>query len=652
MNLRKHLKSFGFLLVAALALISQPAFATTRVALVIGNSNYQKVAALPNPDNDAAAFAATMTKAGFDVVDSRHDLSAVDMRRALREFADKARKADIAVIYYAGHGIEVEGTNYLIPVDAVLERDTDVYDEALSLDRVLVAVEPAKQLRLVILDACRDNPFSKNMKKVGMRSIGRGLAKVEPTSPNTLIAYAAKAGSTAADGDAKNSPFTTALVRHIATPGLDLRKAFGFVRDDVLKVTNNRQEPYVYGSLGGEDVPLVPAKAAPPVAAPPALDPRADIRRDYELSLQLGTRSAWNTFLKSYPSGFYTDLAKGQLDKIGAEEARLAATEKARVTAEEQTRLAADGAKQAELTKAAAKARAAEDARLAAEKTKQIEQAKVDAAERARQTAEKTNPSAASTAVAANTPDRSSTQPVAPSSTSAPAATPAPAEVPAQQTASLTPPATPPTEPAAKPALSAIEITKSVQTELRRVGCYSGSADGAWDKASRASLEKFNRYADAKLNVKVASLDTLDAVKGKAARVCPLICRHGYKADGDTCEKITCGEGKVLNDDDACVVRKERRTPSASRERDREERRPRRAGRGGFDDELASPPAIAPRPPSPRLPSRATARPEQGGIVCDDHTCHPIKRGCRIEFRTTAQGGGVPGGGSNVEICN
>ena len=187
---------------------------------------------------------------------------AAETRRALRDFADRARDADIAVVYYAGHGIEVDGANYLIPVDAKLERDTDVYDEALSLDRVLVAIEPAKQLRLVILDACRDNPFSKTMKRtIASRAIGQGLAKVEPTSPNTLIAYSAKAGSTAADGDGKNSPFTPALAKHLATPGLDVRRAFGFVRDDVLKNTGNRQEPFVYGSLGGDDVPLVPAQA-------------------------------------------------------------------------------------------------------------------------------------------------------------------------------------------------------------------------------------------------------------------------------------------------------------------------------------------------------------------------------------------------------
>ena len=194
------------------------------------------------------------------MVDYRRDLPAAETRRALRDFADRARDADIAVIYYAGHGIEVDGSNYLIPVDARLERDTDVYDEAFSLDRILIAVEPARKLRLVILDACRDNPFAKSMKRtVASRAIGQGLAKVEPTSPNVLIAYSAKAGSTAADGDGKNSPFTIALSKHLTTPGLDVRRAFGFVRDDVLKSTGNRQEPFVYGSLGGEDMPLVPA---------------------------------------------------------------------------------------------------------------------------------------------------------------------------------------------------------------------------------------------------------------------------------------------------------------------------------------------------------------------------------------------------------
>src|SRR6476660_10090987 len=301
---------------AALLMVCQPAFAQKRVALVLGNSAYRNVAQLTNPVNDSAKIASTLKDAGFDVVDSRRDLPAAETRRVLRDFADRARDADIAVVYYAGHGIEVDGGNYLIPVDAKLERDTDVYDEALSLDRVLLAVEPAKKLRLVILDACRANPFSKVMKRtVASRAIGQGLAKVEPTSPNMLIAYSAKAGSTAADGDGKNSPFTVALSEHLTTPGLDVRRAFGFVRDDVLKTTNNRQEPFVYGSLGGDDVPLVPApaKVEPPASAP---NPQAEARRDYELALQIGNKSAMSAFLVQYPDGFYAELARSQLAKL------------------------------------------------------------------------------------------------------------------------------------------------------------------------------------------------------------------------------------------------------------------------------------------------------------------------------------------------
>jgi uncharacterized caspase-like protein len=159
----------------------------------------------------------------------------------------------------------------------------DVEDETLSLDRVLRTLDQITRLRLVILDACRDNPFTRTMKRtIASRSVGRGLAKVEPTTSDTLIAFAAKAGSTALDGDTKNSPFTTALLRHLTTPGLDLRLAFGQIRDDVLKATSNRQEPFVYGSLGGSAVALVPA-SEPKVAAPlpAAKDSIADARRDY-----------------------------------------------------------------------------------------------------------------------------------------------------------------------------------------------------------------------------------------------------------------------------------------------------------------------------------------------------------------------------------
>jgi hypothetical protein len=205
----------------------------------------------------------------------------------------------------------------MVPVDAVLKRDTDAFDEAIPLDRVLQLIAPAKQLRLVILDACRDNPFAHTMKRsVASRSLDRGLAGVEPDRPNTFIAFAAKAGSIAEDGDGAHSPFTTALLQHLTTPGLDIRKALGFVRDDVMTATNNRQEPFVYGSLGGRDVALVPSSAAQL-----SNSPQAQVRLDYELALQLGTRTGWQSFLSRYPAGYYSDLAQGQLDKIAIREA-------------------------------------------------------------------------------------------------------------------------------------------------------------------------------------------------------------------------------------------------------------------------------------------------------------------------------------------
>ncbi|MBR0800054.1 caspase family protein [Bradyrhizobium jicamae] len=611
------LHRFVVAVAAVLLLACQPAFAEKRVALVMGNSAYQNVAALPNPVNDASVMASTLKAAGFDFVDFRRDLSAVETRRALREFGDHARDADIAVVYYAGHGIEVDGANYLVPVDARLERDTDVYDEALSLDRLLVAIEPARKLRLVILDACRDNPFAKSMKRtLATRAIGQGLAKVEPTSPNVLIAYSAKAGSTAADGDGKNSPFTLALSKFLPTPGLDVRRAFGYVRDDVLKTTNNRQEPFVYGSLGGEDVSLVPAPAKPaPVAAAPAAaapTPQSEARRDYELALQIGNKSAMNAFLAQYPSGYYASLARLQLEKFAAEDARVTATEKARIAEQERARLVAEGAQKTQQAKAEADAKAAEQARLAAEQAKQAAQDQAAAAEQKRLAADK---AAAGQAAAAVPP-------------------PAPADK-TTTVAALT---------AGSPQA---DIVKSVQTELRRVGCLTTAADGDWNAASQRSLAQFNRYAGTRLDARTASPDTLDAVKLKQSRVCPLVCEHGYRADGDRCSRIVCAEGSFLNDDNACEKRREKK-PVAKRDTD--DRSPRRERALRPEREPPAPSAAMPRPQA-SASARSEADRDRGKIVCDNTGCKPLLHGCHIEYRG---GGGVPtyAGVGNVQVCN
>lgn len=274
------------LIIVAIWLGCGSALAERRVALVIGNSAYERAPALSNPERDAASIAALLETIRFDVVQSRQNLSGAALRRVVNEFFDLASTADVAVVFYAGHGIEVDGINYLVPVDAALVRDRDIYDEALSLDRVLQAAEPAKKLRLIILDACRDNPFTRSMKRtLTSRSVSRGLVGIEPNKSNTLIAFAAKAGSTADDGDNQHSPFTSALLEHLPTPGLDLRKAFGMVRDDVLTATGDRQEFFVYGSLGGADVSLVPAA----LGSQGSGDTTSRARADYELAERIGT---------------------------------------------------------------------------------------------------------------------------------------------------------------------------------------------------------------------------------------------------------------------------------------------------------------------------------------------------------------------------
>lgn len=299
---------------------SGESFADKRVALVIGNSDYQHASRLPNPVNDAGAVSILLQSAGFEVVETRNDLTNREMRRIVNDFTDKTRGADIAVVFFAGHGIEVGGNNYLIPTDAALARDIDVEDEAISLERILKVIEPARRLRLVILDACRDNPFDKKMQRTILaRSFGRGLARIEPTTTDTFIAFAAKHGSVAADGEGINSPFTTSLLKHMTVPGLDLRKVFGLVRDEVMTTTSNRQEPFTYGSLGGTDVSLVPPQAGrigSREAAEPAAASVNQAWRDFERAAQINTKEIWDEFLKEYPTGLYANLARAQRVKL------------------------------------------------------------------------------------------------------------------------------------------------------------------------------------------------------------------------------------------------------------------------------------------------------------------------------------------------
>lgn len=241
--------------------------AERRIALVIGNAAYMHVPALPNPANDAGDIAASLSRLGFAVqklIDAKFD----DIRQAVKKFGGEADSAEIAIIYFAGHGMEIRGENWLIPVDAELRSDSDAEAEAVNLNTFTLQVGRASRLGLVILDACRNNPFVKMKRANAGRGLDRGLVRVEPPN-NILIAFAARDGTTANDGDGRNSPFTQALLDNVEKPGLEVSRLFRRVRDDVMARTRREQQPFVYGSLSRDPIYLKPAvgKAAPDLAS-------------------------------------------------------------------------------------------------------------------------------------------------------------------------------------------------------------------------------------------------------------------------------------------------------------------------------------------------------------------------------------------------
>ena len=268
-----------------------------RVALVVGNSAYRNVPELPNPANDAGDVATALNRLGFSVT-LIANASFEEMRRGLIALGREAAAADMAVMYFAGHGMEMSGENWLIPIDAELKKDIDAENEAISLRSVMLQVSNTTSLGLVVLDACRNNPFAAKMHRaLALRAAtGGGLGRIEPVG-NVLVAYAARDGTTALDGDGRNSPFTTALLHNIETPGIEVTFMFRNVRDDVMEATRNEQQPFVYGSLSrraiylagdppsadqastkqanaspaGAGAPSTTAPAPPPSAIDPAL---------------------------------------------------------------------------------------------------------------------------------------------------------------------------------------------------------------------------------------------------------------------------------------------------------------------------------------------------------------------------------------------
>src|SRR6185312_8106586 len=265
-------------LFAATALAADAVPEEKRVALVIGIGKYQFAPQLPNPDNDARRMAEALRRVKFEV-DELYDPDYRTLSRSLRAFGLKAQKADAALVFYAGHGVQVDHDNYIIPADAKLEREHDLLYEALSLDLFLGEISQAKKVGILLLDACRNNPFVERMSRsysIAGRTAGvqKGLARVDKLPRNTLVAMATRADEIAEDGDGQNSPFTQAILAHLQIPGLELSLFFRSVRDTVLKATNYRQEPYVFSSLGAEPFYFYPR----PPNRPPAVGAIAELQ--------------------------------------------------------------------------------------------------------------------------------------------------------------------------------------------------------------------------------------------------------------------------------------------------------------------------------------------------------------------------------------
>ena len=238
-----------------------------RSALIIGNSNYRFVPRLKNSRNDARAVAIALRGAGFNKVQSLENATGDEMRKAIAAFRELAKNASVAVIYYAGHGLEINGRNFIIPIDARIEDAQDVLGQAIDFATVLEQLDAIPATKIIMLDACRDNPFrdqvarseaTRSLPRGGNRNaVGIGFGSVS-AGRDTLVAYAAKHGSYALDGSGSNSPFAEAVVNNLKVEGLEIGLFFRRVRDAVLVSTGRKQEPFTYGSLGGDEIFLAP----------------------------------------------------------------------------------------------------------------------------------------------------------------------------------------------------------------------------------------------------------------------------------------------------------------------------------------------------------------------------------------------------------
>jgi cell division protein YceG involved in septum cleavage/uncharacterized caspase-like protein len=321
MHLLRRLSAISVLTLFSMGLFAGTSFAETRVALVIGNGAYRNAPRLPNPSNDATDVAAALKRSSFETILAT-DLDKAAMDAATIKFARAARTADVALFYYSGHAIQFGGVNYLTPVDAKLTDEADLR-RMVRVDEIVSDLQQAKNLRILVLDSCRDNPLADELK----RSIGstrslplqRGLAKIE-NAQGMIVAYATQSGRTADDGDGRNSPYTAAFVKNIEAQE-EIGTIFRRISTDVYETTKHSQLPELSLSLIGEFYLRGKLEVKP--EAPTS--PPDTVQRDFEATERVDTVSAWSAFLAQHPDGFYSTLAK---ERRATSAAKLAALPK------------------------------------------------------------------------------------------------------------------------------------------------------------------------------------------------------------------------------------------------------------------------------------------------------------------------------------
>lgn len=524
--------------------------AEKRIALVIGNAAY-KDSPLTNPKNDAQLMTETLEKVGFEVT-TLIDGDFRAMKLAMVRFGRKLRASDtVGLFYYAGHGVQSRGENYLIPVDAEIIDESEIDVFAINVNDYLRTMERASsRINIVVLDACRNNPFAGSF-----RSQLRGLARVDAPR-GTYIAYATAPGKVALDGTGQNSPYTKALSKAIATPGLTIEETFKEARRSVLASTGERQTPWETSSITGRFF----FKKAP---SKPQIN-REDLT--WSLVKDSTNPSLIQTYLTGYPAGKYAREAKAAIARLNEELEAHRRQEEAERKAKEQKTAKVEADRLAVIV-AAAKEEADRKARLeAAAKVEADRLAKLEAERKARQAAEAERRRKRAQELADWRAVRTSRDPGMlqayiskyPSGTFADLASARLKALKSQRLAALQPPANEATtgQDNQQESFDERELALRIQRQLQRLGCSPGRPDGSWGSRSKRALEAFTRHSKVRLTSLEPTVETLQSLKQQEERVCPLICGNRERKKNGRCVLKTCPRGKSLNASGRCVTNK------------------------------------------------------------------------------------------------